>query len=160
MGSGMPIAAVLGKADVMDAAGPSTIGGTYNGNPVCCAASLATIQYMKDLDLNNRAKEIGRITLARFQKIKEENPFIGDVRGLGAMNAIEFVHNGDPSRPYSELCENIVAECAERGLILIGAGTFKNIIRILSPLVITNEELNKGLDILEEVIRTKTKNNI
>ncbi|EAY27120.1 aspartate aminotransferase family protein [Microscilla marina] len=158
MGSGLPIAAVLGKAKVMDAAAPGTIGGTYIGSPIACVASLATIQYMKDIKLNDRGKEVGEIVMSRFEKIKKECPEVGDVRGLGAMNIIEFVKNGDPQQPDGALCSAIVKGCAENGLIVISAGAYKNMIRILSPLVITNEQLNKGLDILEQQIKTKIKN--
>ena len=154
MGSGLPIAAVLGRAEIMDAAGPGTIGGTYIGSPVCCAAALATIQYMKDLDLNKRALEIGKIITDRMEKLQEEFSDIGDVRGIGAMIGIEFVKDNHPGKPNSDLCDKIVKGCAAEGLILLSAGTFKNVIRILSPLVITDEQLNKGLDILEEQIRT------
>ena len=158
LGSGMPIAAVLGRAEVMDAAAPGTIGGTYIGNPVSCVAALATIQYMKDMRLNERAVVIGKMIIDRFQKLRKECAEIGDLRGIGAMIGIEFVKNGDPRQPNSELCSNVVKSCAERGLILLSAGTFKNVIRILSPLVITDEQLNRGLDILEEEIKNqKTK---
>lgn len=153
MGSGLPIAAVLGKAEIMDAAGPGTIGGTYIGSPVCCAAALATIQLMKDLDLNNRALEIGNIVTERMEYLQKEFPEIGDVRGIGAMIGIEFVKDNNPGKPNAELCDKIVKGCAAEGLILISAGTFKNVIRILSPLVITDEQLNEGLDILEGQIR-------
>jgi len=153
MGSGLPIAAVLGRAEIMDAAAPGTIGGTYIGSPVCCAASLATIQLMKDLNLNQRAIEIGDIVTSRMKKLQHEIPDIGDVRGIGAMIGIEFVNDGNPGAPNSALCDKIVKGCAADGLILLSAGTYKNVIRILSPLVITNEELNRGLDILENRIR-------
>lgn len=153
LGSGLPIAAVLGKAEIMDAAESGTIGGTYIGSPVCCAAALATIQYMKDLNLNERAIYIGKIVTDRMEKLQKEFSDIGDVRGIGAMIGIEFVKNNDPGKPNTELCDKIVKGCADEGLILISAGTFKNVIRILSPLVITDEQLNKGLDILEDQIR-------
>lgn len=153
MGSGLPIAAVLGRAEIMDAAGPGTIGGTYIGSPVCCAAALATIQHMKDLNLNKRALEIGKIVTERMEKLKEEFSDIGDVRGIGAMIGIEFVKDNNPGKPNGELCEKIVKGCATEGLILISAGTFKNVIRILSPLVITDDQLKQGLDILEGQIR-------
>lgn len=153
LGSGLPIAAVLGKAEIMDAAGSGTIGGTYIGSPVCCAAALATIQYMKDLDLNERAMHIGKIVTNRMRKLQKEFSDIGDVRGIGAMIGIEFVKNNDPGKPNTDLCDKIVKGCADEGLILISAGTFKNVIRILSPLVITDEQLYKGLDILEDQIR-------
>lgn len=150
LGSGMPIAAILGRADVMDAAAPGTIGGTYIGNPVCCAAALATIKYMEEIDLNTRGKEVGKIIRKRLEKLQEKCSQIGDVRGLGAFLAIEFVKNGDPRQPDGELTGKIVKACAERGLVLLSAGTHKNVLRILSPLVITDQQLDQGLGILEE----------
>ncbi|MEQ8302237.1 MAG: aspartate aminotransferase family protein [Cyclobacteriaceae bacterium] len=150
MGSGMPIGAVIGKAEVMDAAAVGTIGGTYPGNPVCCAASLATIKYMEEIDLNSKAIEVSKIVQARFLKMKEKCPAIGDVRGLGAMQAIEFVENGDPGLPDAETLTQLTKACLKRGLVLISAGTNKNVLRMLSPLVISHELLNKGLDIIEE----------
>ncbi|AFL82333.1 4-aminobutyrate aminotransferase family protein [Aequorivita sublithincola DSM 14238] len=157
LGSGMPIAAILGRAEIMDAAGPSTIGGTYIGNPICCAAALATIQMMKDENLNQRGIEVGHIIEERFKKMQQNHPEIGDVRGMGAMMAMEFVKDKDPHQPDGELCGKIVKECAEEGLIIINAGTYKNIIRVLCPLVITDEQLHKGLDILENVINKSTQ---
>ncbi|WP_026452200.1 aspartate aminotransferase family protein [Aequorivita capsosiphonis] len=157
LGSGMPIAAILGRAEIMDAAAPSSIGGTYIGNPVCCAAALATIQMMKDENLNQRGIEVGNIIEERFKKMQAKYPQIGDVRGMGAMMAMEFVKDGDPLKPDGKLCGQIVGNCADRGLIIINAGTSKNIIRVLCPLVITNEQLEKGLDILEEVIEKVTR---
>lgn len=153
LGSGMPIGAVLGRAEVMDSAGPSTIGGTYIGNPVCCAAALATIRFMEENDLNARGVVVGQIIRDRFEKMKAKYPFIGDVRGLGAMIAMEFVQNNDPLQPDSERCQQVMEGCAKNGLIIISAGTDKNIIRVLCPLVITDEQLHKGLDILENEIR-------
>ncbi|GAB5466285.1 MAG: 4-aminobutyrate--2-oxoglutarate transaminase [Candidatus Kapaibacteriales bacterium] len=152
MGSGLPIAAVVGKAEIMDAAQPGTIGGTYIGSPICCAAAIATIQYMKDIDLNDSAIEIGKIVMDRFEKLKETYKDIGDVRGVGAMTAIEFVKNGDPKQPNKKLCSDIVKGCASEGLVLLSAGAHKNVIRILSPLIISVSELQRGLDILEKVI--------
>ncbi|WP_373520826.1 aspartate aminotransferase family protein [Aquiflexum sp.] len=156
MGSGLPIAAILGRAEVMDAAAPGTIGGTYIGSPVCCAAALATIQYMKDINLNERAKEVGKIVKDRLEKMQKDIPEIGDVRGIGAMIAMELVIDNDPGKPNTELCDKIVKGCAADKLILLSAGTFKNVIRILSPLVITDEQLHKGLDILEKHVRKNT----
>ncbi|CAN5343987.1 4-aminobutyrate--2-oxoglutarate transaminase [soil metagenome] len=150
MASGMPVAAILGRADVMDAAAPGTIGGTYIGNPVCCAAALATIKYMEEIDLNKRGAEVGKITRNRLEKLQEKCSQIGDVRGVGAMLALEFVKDGDPRQPDGEITAAIVRACAERGLVLLSAGTYKNVLRILSPLVISDDQLNQGLDILEE----------
>jgi 4-aminobutyrate aminotransferase/(S)-3-amino-2-methylpropionate transaminase len=157
MGSGLPIAAVLGKAEIMDAAASGTIGGTYIGSPVCCAASLATIKFMKEINLNEKAKVVGKIIMDRLKNLQKECPSIGDVRGLGAMVGIEFVKNSDPDQPDEDLCNTIREGCFENGLIIISAGTHKNIIRILSPLVITGEELNKGMNILENEIKKATK---
>lgn len=152
LGSGMPIAAIVGKAEIMDAAAPGTIGGTYIGNPVSCAAALATIQLIKDQNLNDRGNYIGDLTRQRFEGIQKKCPQIGEVRGLGAMMAIEFVKRNDPRQPDADLCAHIIKRCYDRGLILLSAGTFKNVIRILSPLVISEELLEKGLTILEEEI--------
>ena len=157
MGSGLPIAAVVGKADVMDAASPGSIGGTYIGSPVCCAASLATIKYMKGIDLNTRAKAVGKTIMDRLCDLKEKCASIGDVRGVGAMIGIEFVKNGDPTQPDADLCAAINKGCSENGLIVLSAGTHKNIIRILSPLVISEELLDKGLTIFENEIIKATK---
>lgn len=153
MGSGVPIAAVMGKAHIMDAAAPSTIGGTYAGNPICCAASLATIQYMQQININELGTKVGNIVRARFEKWQNQFPhIIGEVRGLGAMLAFELVNNGDYLQPDAALTTKIMNTCAERGLVIISAGVNGNVIRILSPLVIEETLLNKGLDILESVI--------
>jgi len=153
LGSGLPISAVVGRAEIMDAAAPGTIGGTYIGSPVCCAAALATIQYMKDENLNKRAEHLGKIVTKRMEQLQKECPEIGDVRGIGAMIGIDLIKDKDPGKPNTELCSKVVKGCAEEGLILLSAGTLKNVIRILSPLVITDEQLNRGLDILENQIR-------
>jgi 4-aminobutyrate aminotransferase/(S)-3-amino-2-methylpropionate transaminase len=157
MGSGMPIGAVIGREEVMDAAAPGTIGGTYPGNPVCCAAALATIRYMEEINLNKRAIEISKIVKERFEKLKQQCTAIGDVRGLGAMQAIEFVKQNNPSLPDHETVTLLTKACLKRGLILLSAGTNKNVIRLLSPLVISDELLNKGLDIIEEELLKITK---
>lgn len=152
LGSGLPIGCVMGKTEVMDSAEPGTIGGTYIGNPVACAGALATLKYMEEINLNQRGEEVGNIIRARFEEMKSKFPQIGDVRGLGAMMAMEFNIDGDPRKPDHDLCSKVVQTCFENKLIIISAGTHKNIIRILSPLVITNEELNQGLDIIEAAI--------
>jgi 4-aminobutyrate aminotransferase / (S)-3-amino-2-methylpropionate transaminase / 5-aminovalerate transaminase len=150
MGSGMPIGAVIGKQEVMDAAAVGTIGGTYLGNPVCCAAAIATIKYMEEINLNQKAVEVAKIVSDRFLKLKEKCAAIGDVRGLGAMQAIEFVENGDPNLPDADTANALAKACLKRGLILMTAGTNKNVVRVLSPLVISHDQLNRGLDIIEE----------
>jgi len=150
MGSGMPIGAVIGKAHIMDACKPSTIGGTYPGNPVCCAASLATINYMEEIDINALGEKVGITVRERFNRMKNKYSSIGDVRGLGAMMAFELVQNKDPFQPDADLCKKLISYCASNGLIVISAGANGNVIRILSPLVIEEELLNRGLNIIEE----------
>lgn len=153
MGSGMPIGCVIGKAAIMDACKPSTIGGTYPGNPVCCAAAIATIDYMKEININAVGERVGEIIRKRFNEMKATYHCIGDVRGLGAMMAFELVKNKDPFQPDSELCKKLIAYCAAHGLIVISAGVHGNIIRVLSPLVIEENLLHKGLDIIERGLR-------
>jgi 4-aminobutyrate aminotransferase/(S)-3-amino-2-methylpropionate transaminase len=153
MGSGMPIAAVIGKASVMDNINAGTIGGTYAGNPVCCAASLATIRYMEEIDINSLGEKVGKIVRKRFEHFRSTYPnIIGEVRGLGAMLAFDVIKGGDENKPDAAVTQQIIQMCAQRGLVIISAGIHGNVIRILSPLVIEDELLNKGLDILENVI--------
>ena len=149
MGSGMPIGAVIGKAEIMDACQPATIGGTYPGNPVCCAAALATIQYMEEIDINALGLKVGKIVEERFKKMQTKYSAIGCVRGLGAMMAFELVKNSDPFLPDADLCKKLISYCAANGLIVISAGVNGNVIRVLSPLVIEEALLTKGLDIIE-----------
>ena len=117
---------------------------------LCCAAAIATIKYMEEINLNQKADEVAKIVNDRFLKLKAKCPAIGDVRGLGAMQAIEFVENGDPNQPDADTAADLTKACLKRGLILLTAGTNKNVVRVLSPLVISHEQLNKGLDIIEE----------
>jgi 4-aminobutyrate aminotransferase/(S)-3-amino-2-methylpropionate transaminase len=154
MGGGMPIACVIGKASVMDKVAPGTVGGTYGGNPVACAAALATIARMEELNLNQRAEHIGRVVRSRFEALAARVPSVTSVRGLGAMMAVELHDGGDPQRPATETVKQIIAACRENGLLVIPAGVHGNVIRVLSPLVITDEQLARGLDILEESVQS------
>jgi 4-aminobutyrate aminotransferase/(S)-3-amino-2-methylpropionate transaminase len=153
MGSGMPIGCVIGKAHIMDSCKPSTIGGTYPGNPVCCAAAIATIQYMEEININAFGENVGNIVRKRFNEMKENFAAIGDVRGLGAMMAFELIKNNDPFQPDADTCKKLIAYCANNGLIVISAGVNGNVIRVLSPLVISEDLLNKGLDIIENGLK-------
>ena len=157
MGSGMPIGAVIGKAEVMDAAAPGTIGGTYLGNPVCCAAAIATIKVMEDQRLNEQADRIGKVFVEKFKKFATLTPFVGDVRSLGAMVAIEFVVDKESKVPNPEFCEQFVSKCLDKKLILLKAGNSKNIVRVLSPLVITDNEIERALLIMEESLKELIK---
>lgn len=152
MGGGMPIGAVIGKQEIMDAIKPGLIGGTYLGNPLSTVASLASINYMQKNNINAAGEKVGMIVHERFKKWQAAYPTnITDVRGLGAMLAIEFF-NPKTQMPDGDVTKSIVNKCLERGLIVITSGTYGNCIRILSPLFIEVELLEKGLNILEEVI--------
>lgn len=150
--SGMPLSGVVGRAEIMDAPDPGHIGGTYGGNPVCCAAALATIEYMEKEQLVQRAGAIGARTRERLAAMQEKYPLIGDVRGLGAMNAIELVKDRATKEPAKEAAAAVTRYCVENGVLVIGAGIFSNVVRLLMPLVITDEQLEHGLDVLEQGI--------
>jgi 4-aminobutyrate aminotransferase/(S)-3-amino-2-methylpropionate transaminase len=152
MGGGLPIGAVLGRAEVMDAARPGTIGGTYGGNPVACAASIATIEEMERLGLNERAQVIGEAVRSRMEALRARCPYVADVRGLGAMIGVEFCHGGDPRKPAGDLVKAITALCRENGVLVLPASSFGNVLRVLSPLVIEDAELERGLDVMEKAI--------
>ncbi|MCA9727939.1 MAG: aspartate aminotransferase family protein [Candidatus Eisenbacteria bacterium] len=150
LGGGMPIGAVLGRADVMDAARPGTIGGTYGGNPVACAAALASIDVMSEEDLGTRAVAIGNTIRSRLTALARRCPAIGDVRGLGAMIGMELVVDRVTKEPAGKLAAMVVARAAERGVLVIPAGSHGNVLRILCPLVIADAYLEQGLSIIEE----------
>jgi 4-aminobutyrate aminotransferase/(S)-3-amino-2-methylpropionate transaminase len=154
MGGGLPISCVIGKAEVMDKVTPGTLGGTYGGNPVACAAALATIRRMEELCLNARGEQIGTIIRSRFESIAASVPEVSDVRGLGAMMAIEFSEPGDPTKPGKHLVDQIISRCRDNGLLVIPAGVYGNVIRVLSPIVISDDELRRSLDILENAVTT------
>ncbi len=150
--SGMPISAVVGKKDIMDAPTPGRIGGTYGGNPVACASALATIDFMKDNNLEQKSESIGKYLKERLNTLKNKHDFIGDVRGLGSMVAIEFVDKNN--KPYKQIVSEIIQKCLQKGLIIIGAGVFGNVIRFLPPLVITEEQLKEAMDIFEQAVES------
>ena len=152
MGSGYPISAVVGRADVMDAPGPSAIGGTYIGNPVACAAANATLQVIEEEGLIQRAEEIGKVLRDRWDEIAREAPEVGEVRGLGAMIGVEFVKDRETKEPDRELVGRIVGEAMNRGLLTVTCGIYKNVLRHLMPLVITDDELDESLDVLADSV--------
>ncbi len=152
LGGGLPIAAVVGRAEVMDAARPGTIGGTYGGNPVACAAALANIDIIESQGLCARAVALGEIIRNRFTQLQDKSSLVGDVRGVGAMMALELVLDGDPNQPASLLAKEVLAACIARGVFLVGAGVHGNTIRVLCPLVITDDQLNRALDVIEQEI--------
>jgi len=148
---GLPLAAVTGRAEVMDAVHVGGLGGTYGGNPVACAAALASISIMKELDLATAARRIGAMTLPRLRDLQHRCPGIGDVRGRGAMIAIEFVRPGT-AEPDPVRTRQVIQACHAAGVVVLGCGTFGNVIRLLPPLVIGGDLLAEGLDVLEEAI--------
>ncbi len=158
LGSGMPIGAVIGNAAVMDKTTKGTLGGTYLGNPVACAAAIATIQYMKKVDLNAKGLKIGKVVMDFFKTLQKECSAIGNVRGLGAMVAFELVKEGDPNKPDADLCKKLLQGCADNGLLIISAGTSGNVVRVLSPLTISAQQLQKGLKILRQQLILLTNN--
>lgn len=157
MGSGMPISAVVGRAEIMDAARPGTIGGTYGGNPVACAAALATIRVMEKENLNARAAAIGKKTRERFEALKAKCDIIGDVRGLGAMIGMEFSYNRDPAKPAGPVVAKALSLARERGVLALPSGAHGNTIRTLSPLVISDADLDHALDVIEESVLEASK---
>ncbi|WP_205800297.1 4-aminobutyrate--2-oxoglutarate transaminase [Microbacterium paludicola] len=145
--AGLPLAAVTGRADLMDASHPGGLGGTYGGNPVACAAALAAIDAFENDGLTERAQQIGARLTARLNAMRESDPRIGDVRGLGAMIAAEFV---DPATgaPDAALTSAIAKACIAEGVIVLTCGTYGNVIRFLPPLSIGDELLDDGLDVI------------
>lgn len=154
LGAGMPIAAVAGRADVMDAPPEGGIGGTYCGNPVACASALAVFDLFEENSgaLLKHSESIGKIIDRKFQSWKEKFPVIGDTRGLGPMRAIEFVKSKDSKEPFKELTGQVSKLCYESGVVTITAGTFGNVMRLLVPLSISEEELTEGLEVIENSI--------
>lgn len=152
--AGVPLSAIIARDEIMEAPAPGTIGGTFCGNPLACAAALKTIEIMERDDLAGRSCEIGEKVMARYAGFKEKFECVGDVRGLGGMIGIEFVKDKASKEPAPELTSAIINECAQNGLLVEGAGTYNNVIRFLAPLVMTDEQLACGLDIMEAAIRT------
>ncbi|MEV2277562.1 4-aminobutyrate--2-oxoglutarate transaminase [Nocardiopsis sp. NPDC049922] len=146
---GLPLAAVTGRAELMDAVHGGGLGGTYGGNPAACAAALAALDAIESDGLVERARRIGELMLGRLRELAAKHDIIGDVRGRGAMIAIELVKDADKT-PNPEALGKVLSYAHSQGLILLSAGTYGNVVRMLPPLVISDELLNEGLDILDE----------
>lgn len=148
---GMPISAVTGRAEIMDASHPGGLGGTFGGNPVAAAAAVAVLKQIEAGGVIERAEQIGEILTSRLEAMKAKYPVIGDVRGRGAMMAIEFVEPGtlNPNKPAVDA---VVKHSHSNGVLVLSAGTYYNVIRFLPPLAITDELLNEALDVIEEGI--------
>jgi 4-aminobutyrate aminotransferase / (S)-3-amino-2-methylpropionate transaminase / 5-aminovalerate transaminase len=152
LAGGMPLAAVTGRAELMNAVHEGGLGGTYGGNPVAVAASLATIRVMKDRNLLDRAREIGNTVTSHLRALQSEVNIIGEVRGRGAMIAMELVEPGT-KKPNAAAAKSIVAYCNQQGVVALACGTNGNVIRLLPPLVITDAQLADGLSVLADAVR-------
>jgi 4-aminobutyrate aminotransferase/(S)-3-amino-2-methylpropionate transaminase len=149
---GLPLSGVIGRAEIMDAPGDSAIGGTYVGNPVAQAAALAVLDLFEEEGLVARAAQIGETISAHMQRWHQRWDAVGDVRGLGAMLAIELVHDRNSKNPAPELASAIVEAAAARGLLLLKSGIYSNCIRVLTPLVISEAELEEALGVWDETL--------
>jgi 4-aminobutyrate aminotransferase/(S)-3-amino-2-methylpropionate transaminase len=152
LAGGMPLAGLTGRAELMNAVHEGGLGGTYGGNPVAAAAALATIKTLRDRNLVARAREIGETLLASLRSLQQDVAIIGDVRGRGAMVAIELTLPGTKT-PNAAAAKSIVQYCNQAGVIVLACGTYGNVIRLLPPLVITDEQLADGLDVLGLAVR-------
>ena len=152
MGGGVPISAITARAEIMDAVPAGTIGGTYCGNPLACASALKVMEIMKAEDYAGKARIIGEKVTKRYNELKEKYEEIGDVRGLGSMIGVEFVKTKEGKEPYPEFVSTMIQVALQKGLMVENAGTYGNVIRFLAPLCITDEQLEKGLEIFEEAI--------
>ncbi|MCO8269808.1 4-aminobutyrate--2-oxoglutarate transaminase [Actinoplanes sp. TRM 88003] len=155
---GLPLAAVTGRAEIMDSVHPGGLGGTYGGNPIACAAALASIETMRELDLNAAARHIESVAMPRLEALAAKHPSIGEVRGRGAMLAVEVVIPGEDGAagpaPDAVRTAAVAKAAHELGLLLLTCGTYGNVIRLLPPLIISDDELDRGLSLLEQAFAT------
>jgi len=151
LAGGMPLSAVTGKQEIMDSVPLGGLGGTYGGNPAACASALAVLDVMEKEDILEKSKRLGELVCQKFSDFKDKHDFIGDVRGLGAMLALEIVENRNSREPDAKRAGEFVKKCREKGLLILSCGTFKNNIRALIPLNIEDGILADGLSIMESV---------
>jgi 4-aminobutyrate aminotransferase/(S)-3-amino-2-methylpropionate transaminase len=148
LAAGMPLAAVVGKQEIMDSVHSWGLGGTYGGNPVACAAGLAVLDAFEEENMLAKSVALGEKLKARFEKWQKDFSIIGEIRGLGAMLGLEFVKGAD-KEPAADEAKQLTAYCLAQGLLILVCGTYGNVVRILAPFVITDEQLEKGLSIME-----------
>jgi 4-aminobutyrate aminotransferase/(S)-3-amino-2-methylpropionate transaminase len=149
---GVSLSAVIGKASIMDAPSPGGLGGTFAGSPLACAAGLAVLDVIRDEHLAKRAQQIGRFMTSRLKGLQVRYPCIGDVRGLGAMVAMELVKNGRAEEPNAELTSRLVQAAGRAGLIILACGIYSNVVRFLAPLTISDAVLKEGFNLLEQAL--------
>jgi 4-aminobutyrate aminotransferase/(S)-3-amino-2-methylpropionate transaminase len=150
LGGGMPLAAVTGPAEIMDSVPVGGLGGTFGGNPLACAAANATLDALTDGDMLQRAEAVGERLRKGLEGMAERIPQVGEVRGIGPMLALELVHDRDAKTPAPDLAAQATANARERGLMLLSCGLYGNVLRILVPFVASDEDLDRGLTIMEE----------
>jgi 4-aminobutyrate aminotransferase / (S)-3-amino-2-methylpropionate transaminase / 5-aminovalerate transaminase len=154
LAAGLPLAAVVGRAELMDAPGEGGLGGTYAGSPLACAAGHAVLDLFESGELLRRSEEIGVRIEARVREWADRFSLVGDVRRRGAMVGVELVRNRQTKEPAKHETEDLIRMACDRGVLLIGAGTFGNVVRFLTPLVITNDELDEGLEVMTACMAT------
>lgn len=150
LAAGMPLSGVIGRADIMDTPGDSTIGGTYVGNPIACAAGLAVLDVMERDRIVERAAAVGERFRQKFTELAERCPIIGDIRGIGAMIGVELVKDRETKEPAPEALGRIIRNGIQRGVITVSCGVHRNVLRLLSPLVITDEQIDEAMAVLED----------
>lgn len=149
LGAGMPISAVVGKKEIMDSVHPGGIGSTYAANPIACEAALAVFDIFESENLLSQAKVLGEKLQLKLRGLQEKHALIGDVRGIGPMIGMELVYDRETKTPAPEKVQQLVEFCLERNLFILACGTHKNVIRLLMPLVITEEQMTRGMEIID-----------
>ncbi len=161
LGAGLPISAIIGKAEIMDAPHPGGLGGTYSGSPIACAGAIEAIKMINTAQFLERAKQLGERFRKHLLNIQKENEMVGDVRGLGPMLVIEFVKDRKTKEPVSaQEVVAITAAALQKGLIILRSGLYSNCIRLLPPLILTDEQIDEGMEILAEAVRVNTKQGV
>jgi 4-aminobutyrate aminotransferase/(S)-3-amino-2-methylpropionate transaminase len=156
LGGGLPLGAITARADLMDAVHVGGLGGTFGGNPIACAAALAVIETIDKENLVSRSADLGVVLLDALGKLRDQHDVIGDVRGLGAMVAMELVEDRETKVPAKAAATRVIQECYRRGLVVLKAGTYDNVVRLLPPLSIEDHLLDEGLELLGEAISAAT----
>jgi 4-aminobutyrate aminotransferase / (S)-3-amino-2-methylpropionate transaminase / 5-aminovalerate transaminase len=154
---GMPLSAIIGRADLMNRPHMGALGGTYGGNPISCRAALAVLDALFEDGLLNRSVELGALLWPRFQELQKRFEIIGEVRGKGSMIAMELVTDRESKTPATVQAKKLTQLCYEKGLVILSCGNYGNVIRTLMPFVITNEQIDRGFQILEESLETVSK---
>ena len=160
LASGYPLSAVVGRREIMDAPGPSAIGGTYVGNPVACAAANAVLEVIEEEGLVERAEQVGKAIRARWERVAQEVPEVGEIRGIGAMIGVEFVTDRETKEPNEEFLGAVINNAMGRGVVAVSCGIYHNVLRHLIPLVISDGELEEGLDVLADAAVAASKGGV